>query len=1683
MKKSRFILAVLLVVSAVLFGYSAQKGKAVKPQAGAATDGKHSGKRSTRQSIKPSIKVAAAELVAESEPKRFDEPDEALEFYRLKRVPGGKGPIPVKRYFAAMEHIKGMPQHFPGQRQLSAPKDSISAAQLEPEALGSWTELGPGNIGGRTRALQIDTVDPNLMYAAGVAGGVWKTTNGGASWVPLGDLLPNIAINSLAMKRDPAAPGDPNRIILYAGAGEGYFNGDAVKGPGIFKSVNGGATWTLLVDTDRSAFDFVNDIVFSPSNVNRLYAGTNKGVFMTVDGGATWSRVLNPKDTFGNTVTGGCLDLAIRTDTATDWVFASCGTLTQSSIYRNTDAGGAGSWNLVQSEAGMRRTSLSIAPSSQNTVYALAADSSHAMYAVFKSVDGGSSWTATVRNTDPTKLNTALLTNPLFMFYSECGFGQSQSFSQGWYDNVIAVDPVNPNIVWAGGIDLFRSDDGGANWGIASHWWASPGASNFVHADQHVIAFHPQYNGTTNKTMFVGNDGGMFRTLDARAATGTGASAVCNQITNVLWSALNNNYGVTQFYHGVPYPDGMTYFGGTQDNGTVRGSDGSGINGWGRLLGGDGGYVAVDSANTNVLYAESQRLAFSKSVDGGASFFSAISGITRTGESFLFIAPFTMDPSNSQRLWLGGTLEMWRTTDGAATWTQASATLPGGRAVTAVAVDPRDSNHVVAATQLGDVIRTNNALTSDANTVWAMSTPRLAYISWVAIDPKDSNVVYATSSWFNAAPSDRHVYKSTDGGATWAGIDGTGATGVPDVPVHTIVVDPDVSSTLYIGTDLGVFISLDGGATWGKENAGFANAPTEALTIGQVGGVTHLFAFTHGRGAWRVRTLGPVPNQRPTASISSPANGATFTAPANITINATASDPDGSVTKVDFFANGSLIGTDTTSPYSFTWTNVAAGGYALTAVATDNLGATGFSNPVNITVNAGPPPGLRSFDASSAWISVPSSNSLKITGAFTIEAWVKLTTNTSEQSIIRKGAVGDGGYALKVVGSSKVKLLVYQNATQEALTSNGIVATGGWHHLAGVFDGAQKRIYIDGFLDKSLSSTFAPTAGTDVLSIGASSDGSDRMNGLVDEVRVTAAAVYTTNFTPPPQLGNVTNTRGLWKFDDQTANDSSGNLNNGTFVGTPVFSTDVPGGGSNLPPTASITSPANGAAFNAPANITINANASDPDGSVTKVDFFANGSFIGTDTTSPYSFTWTNVAAGGYSLTAKATDNLGATGTSPSVGITVNSPSNQPPSATITSPGSGATFTAPATIPINATASDADGFVTKVDFFANGSFIGTDTTSPYSFTWTNVAAGSYSLTAVATDNLGATGTSPPVSVNVNSPANQPPSATITSPGSGATFTAPATIPINVTASDPDGFVTKVDFFANGSFIGTDTTSPYSFTWTNVVAGNYSLTAVATDNLGATGTSPSVSITVNGAPPASFSFDASSAWISVNHSSSLNITGAVTLEAWIKLATNTTEQSIIRKGSVGIGGYALKVMGSGKLKFFAYQAASQEALTSATTITTGVWHHVAGVFDGTQKRLYIDGVLDKSLSSTFAPGAGTDVLSIAATADGSDRMNGLVDEVRVTAAAVYTSNFAPQIKLGVVTGTRGLWNFDNQTANDSSGNSNHGTFIGTPVFSPDVPTGPGSLPAIGRFDARRPLVALVWFGYRFLAVAA
>ncbi len=812
----------------------------------------------TRQPPNETLR-AAIERQTAATTRRFEEPAAAAELYWQKRQGPGPDFDAPGAYRGAKMHMDGMPRYS---SRLGIPLETRPAASplavasfVTKRLLGVWEPLGPGNIGGRTRVLVIHPTEPEIIYAGGVSGGVWKTIDGGQSWIPLADEIANIAVNSMAMR-----PDDPE--TLYIGTGEGYFREEVrgtwlpLRGAGVFVTSNGGMSWERLESTESEDFYWVNDLVISNKDPNRIYAATRTGVHISSDAGATWEHSLV------STQKGGCLDLAVRDDHSADWLFASCGTLDQATVYRRKMAAG-NNWEPVLSQPGMGRTTLAIAPSAQNIIYALSASNTsgpnglyeQALHAVFRSDAGGAagSWQTRVANTDPDKLNTLLLTNPVTSSYTDCGWATYDPWvPMGWYCNVIAVDPVDPNVVWAAGVDLFRSDNGGRDWGVASYWWAAGEDPSFAHADQHDIVFHPDFDGAGNTRMYTAGDGGIFSTDNPYGAVASSIADLCDPFASrVYFQSYNNNMGITQFYHGTPFPGGERYIGGTQDNGTLIGVDVLGHDGWSHVLGGDGGYTAVDPVSPNVVYAESQRFGFAKSTDSGRHYDDAVNGINDGG--FLFITPFTMDLNEPQRLWTGG-YRLWRTDNAAALWVPASRYPIGPGQISAIAVAPGNSQRVMAGSSEGDIYRTQSATLTGSNSIWPSSRPRSGFVTSIAFEPGSQDVVYATYAGFGG----RHVWRSEDFGDTWQPLDGTGYAALPDIPVHSVVVDPENTRRIYLGTDLGVFTSADGGLTWAVENTGFANAVTEWLAIGDGPDERpRLFAFTHGRGAWRV-DLAPV---------------------------------------------------------------------------------------------------------------------------------------------------------------------------------------------------------------------------------------------------------------------------------------------------------------------------------------------------------------------------------------------------------------------------------------------------------------------------------------------------------------------------------------------------------------------------------------------------------------------------------------------------------------------------------------------------------------------------------------------------------------------------------------------------------------------------------------------------------
>lgn len=683
-----------------------------------------------------------------------------------------------------------------------------------------WTALGPGNIGGRTRALVIDPSDSARIFATGVGGGVWRSLNGGASWIPTNDLMANLAVCSLVMD-----PTDVN--TLYAGTGEGFSNMDAVRGEGIFKSTDGGFNWNKVTPNADSNYFYVNSLAISADGTT-LLAGTTTGIFRSPDKGGSWSQVFS----------GGIGNLAFDPNNANK---AIAGGLSNGRAYFSTDGGSTWQQATRPSTAG-NRLHVCYAAANTSTVYASVQASPSQLW---RSTDGGQTYT----------LRTATSGGAAANFLGQ----------QGWYDNVIwAGDPTDENLVIVGGIDLWRSTDGGNTLKPISTWWSDQSA----HADHHAIVADPGYDGVSNTRVYFCNDGGVYKTENVK----TVGNNLTEPYTNG-WVKLNNGYGVTQFYYGDGHIGSNTIMGGTQDNGTLRYTPAQGPNVWNSVWGGDGGDIASDPSDPSVWYGEYVFLQIFRDTSGGNSpNYPAdyICGRYWSGgwnwkpapftipdaqnNQAQFIAPFELDPNEATRLLAGG-MSLWRTNDaktpnsinppGGPSWVAIKAPIGTNsriHSITALAIAPGNSDIVVVGHANGNIYRSTNATAN--NPVWqqintnGINANRQCLA--LTIDPDDHGIIFAS---FGGYQSD-NLWKTVDGGQSWTSI----SSDLPDAPIRDVTLHPQRSSWAYAATDVGLFASEDGGSSWSPTNEGPANvACRDLFWMG-----SKLVCVTHGRGMFEI---------------------------------------------------------------------------------------------------------------------------------------------------------------------------------------------------------------------------------------------------------------------------------------------------------------------------------------------------------------------------------------------------------------------------------------------------------------------------------------------------------------------------------------------------------------------------------------------------------------------------------------------------------------------------------------------------------------------------------------------------------------------------------------------------------------------------------------------------------------
>lgn len=722
------------------------------------------------------VKDSKQDLKRARERPDADEPMEAMKWRRLSQV-DENGQIPDDAWTRAIE-----------QRAMNG---GVMRPQGGPPPL-AWVERGPRNVTGRSRTFLIHPTQKNRMWTAGVGGGIWYSSDGGVNWAPVNDYMSTLAVNCMTMD-----PTDPN--IMYAGTGEGYFNGDAINGEGLFKSTDGGLSWSQLTNTAN--FNGINRVAVSPANHNIILMSTNYGgINRSADGGQTWtathwaqvgmSAAFSPSD--ATKAVASVLDYDFNTN---QWFHQA--------LY-STDSGQT--WTVAAGDLGKsygftNRIELAYAPSNTLVVYASSALNGGIVY---KSIDGGHSYTPVTT---------------------------SGTTGASWYCNAIWVDPANSNFLVVCGFGTYKSINGGAT--------ITPISSGYIlttqpHPDNHYIIAMPGFNGVTNKTLFVTTDGGPFRTDDIYSAS-----------VNSGWGPVGAQR-TTQYYGAAG--DGPTgkILGGLQDNGTlltVNGNDNASLE-----FGGDGGYCAIDWTDTHYLYGEYVNLQIHRSTDGGVSAGYITSGLGDAGYSANFIAPFILDPNNVNRLLAGGT-SLWRCNNAKAptpTWTaiRSAASQP----ISAIAVAPGNSDIVWVGYNDGTIFKTTNGTASSP--LWTVVNSGTVnpipfrYITRILIDPANSSTVYVALGGFTPD----NLWKTADGGATWKSLKGQGTSILPSAPIRGIARDPGDPNSLYVGTEVGIFDSSDGGATWSTDEAGPAEVSVDELTF--MANSTTLLAATHGRGIW-----------------------------------------------------------------------------------------------------------------------------------------------------------------------------------------------------------------------------------------------------------------------------------------------------------------------------------------------------------------------------------------------------------------------------------------------------------------------------------------------------------------------------------------------------------------------------------------------------------------------------------------------------------------------------------------------------------------------------------------------------------------------------------------------------------------------------------------------------------------
>ena len=648
-----------------------------------------------------------------------------------------------------------------------------------------WVNVGPFNIGGRLKTVAVNPMNPSTIFVGAAGGGIWRSYDAAQSWHPVSDNLPTQSMGNLVIN-----PVDTS--IIYAGTGEASFGGRSFDGAGIFKSTDGGTTWTEVSGNGIPEYSRVGMMAINPVNPDIVYAAIpggardqeDFGIYRTTDAGGSWEKVfdgrttdviLNPQNpdilyTVSSKIFGGTI-------------------LGQYGMYKSIDGGET--WNKLDLgivDSTMGRTGLALCAAQPDVVYAsvseVTGDGRTPLLGIYKTTDGGASWAK-----------------------KEVPF--DYMISQGWFDNVMGVHPANPDIVYAGGVKMIRSSDGGENWERIKDQLGG----GLLHVDQHAIAFNPQ----NPDEVWVGNDGGLFRLTD----------------DGQTLDKMDIGMSITQFIGGDMHPaDDRFLFGGTQDNGTMRSPQG---NAFELTLYGDGGYGWVHPERPNIMWTTQESGKMFLSEDHGVTWYRVIGDLDP--DQSLFYTPYVMDKTNPNTLYWAS-YRVWKTENSGRNWDRLQSGLfptPTGSfyfisTLTLAAYDP---DIVLAGATAGGGI----AISTNGGADWLLRHDAIPEGYVTSVRSFEQDELYATISTFGVDK----VWHSTDLGISWQNINGN----LPDIPVTDIFVRDGI---IVIGTDLGVFVSEDDGTSWLLMENGMPTVPIERLYFNERTGV--LRAYTHGRGMY-----------------------------------------------------------------------------------------------------------------------------------------------------------------------------------------------------------------------------------------------------------------------------------------------------------------------------------------------------------------------------------------------------------------------------------------------------------------------------------------------------------------------------------------------------------------------------------------------------------------------------------------------------------------------------------------------------------------------------------------------------------------------------------------------------------------------------------------------------------------